>query len=211
MSYILNVPYADKDEAKELGAFWAAAIKKWVIPDHIKDLNRFQKWISVEPYSCIVRKPYLLAISTRECWKCAKEIPVVAPGAVNYYYLNYADEDHPDDNDLIWVKGEDPTLFSDVEHLDQPVLAYLNEHYPFYKYTYSKFIGSSYWANNCKYCGVLQGDNYLHEEPGGSFCPTIYDPVDLKIISFDLEYDPIIRGSYGGSQTEDMDFSVFLK
>lgn len=211
MPYILDVPYADKDQAKELGAFWAAAIKKWVIPDHIKNINSFQQWITVESYSCIIRKPYILALSTRVCWKCNKEIPVVAPGAVNYYYLDDADEDHPDDNELIWLKGESPTLFSDVEYLDPGMVDYLQEHYPFYKYTYSKFIDSSYWGNTCKYCGVLQGDNFLHNEPGGSFCPTEYDPVAVKIISFDLEYDPTISGSYGSSQTEDMDFSAFLK
>lgn len=206
MPYILNVPYADKDQAKELGAFWNTVLKKWVIPDHIKDINRFQKWISVESYSCIIRKPYLLALSTRECWKCNKEIPVVAPGALNYYYLDDADEDHPDDNALIWLKGESPTLFSDVEYLDPMMVEYLQEHYPFYKYTYSKFIDSSYWANTCKFCGVLQGDNFLHDEPGGSFCPTEYDPVAVKIISIDLDYDPVISGSYGGSQAEDIDF-----
>lgn len=39
----LNVPYAEKDAAKALGARWDAAIKKWYIPAG-KDVALFAKW-----------------------------------------------------------------------------------------------------------------------------------------------------------------------
>ncbi|MEI6145674.1 MAG: DUF5710 domain-containing protein [Methylococcales bacterium] len=39
----LNVPFAQKDEAKALGARWDAALKKWYITND-KDLNLFSKW-----------------------------------------------------------------------------------------------------------------------------------------------------------------------
>ena len=39
----LNVPYAQKDEAKALGARWNAAEKKWYITAD-KDLSIFAKW-----------------------------------------------------------------------------------------------------------------------------------------------------------------------
>lgn len=39
----LSVPYAQKDEAKALGARWDASQKKWYVPPD-KDLGLFAKW-----------------------------------------------------------------------------------------------------------------------------------------------------------------------
>lgn len=39
----LNVPFAEKDEAKRLGARWDAAARKWYVP-HGTDVNLFSKW-----------------------------------------------------------------------------------------------------------------------------------------------------------------------
>lgn len=39
----LNVPYAQKDEAKALGARWDATNKKWYAPAN-KDITLFVKW-----------------------------------------------------------------------------------------------------------------------------------------------------------------------
>jgi hypothetical protein len=39
----LNVPYAEKDQAKALGARWDASRKKWYVPDNI-DISAFAKW-----------------------------------------------------------------------------------------------------------------------------------------------------------------------
>ena len=39
----LNVPFAQKDEAKALGARWDAIKKKWFVPAD-KDITLFAKW-----------------------------------------------------------------------------------------------------------------------------------------------------------------------
>jgi hypothetical protein len=39
----LNVPFAQKDEAKELGARWDAIQKKWFVPAN-KDITLFARW-----------------------------------------------------------------------------------------------------------------------------------------------------------------------
>lgn len=39
----LTVPYAQKDEAKALGARWDPANKKWYVPAN-KDMTLFAKW-----------------------------------------------------------------------------------------------------------------------------------------------------------------------
>ncbi|HBA66761.1 MAG: hypothetical protein CVV06_06790 [Gammaproteobacteria bacterium HGW-Gammaproteobacteria-10] len=41
----LNVPYAQKDAAKALGARWDPAQKKWYIPGN-KDISLFAQWQS---------------------------------------------------------------------------------------------------------------------------------------------------------------------
>ncbi len=40
----LTVPYAQKDEAKSLGARWDPANKKWYVPSNI-DINLFSAWL----------------------------------------------------------------------------------------------------------------------------------------------------------------------
>ncbi|WP_229632085.1 DUF5710 domain-containing protein [Pseudoduganella violaceinigra] len=42
---ILNVPYAEKDEAKRLGARWDAARKKWYVPPGVS-MEPFSRWTS---------------------------------------------------------------------------------------------------------------------------------------------------------------------
>ena len=44
MSLLLNVPYAEKDEAKALGAKWNPELKKWYVENR-KDYYKFKKWI----------------------------------------------------------------------------------------------------------------------------------------------------------------------
>jgi hypothetical protein len=39
----LNVPYAEKNAAKALGARWDASNKKWYAPDNM-DMTLFEKW-----------------------------------------------------------------------------------------------------------------------------------------------------------------------
>lgn len=42
---VLNVPYAEKDEAKRLGAKWDAARKKWYVPQGV-NVEPFSRWVS---------------------------------------------------------------------------------------------------------------------------------------------------------------------
>lgn len=39
----LNVPYAEKDTAKALGAKWDATQKKWYVPSKL-DMSLFSRW-----------------------------------------------------------------------------------------------------------------------------------------------------------------------
>ena len=41
--FYLACPYAEKDEAKSLGARWDANARKWYVPDDV-DRNLFKRW-----------------------------------------------------------------------------------------------------------------------------------------------------------------------
>jgi hypothetical protein len=44
---LLNVPYAEKDEAKQLGARWDAARRKWYVPAGV-DPAAFSRWMAAD-------------------------------------------------------------------------------------------------------------------------------------------------------------------
>ena len=41
--FYLNCPYAEKNQAKDLGARWDKDAKKWYVPNDV-DRNLFKKW-----------------------------------------------------------------------------------------------------------------------------------------------------------------------
>jgi len=41
---VLNVPFAEKEDAKRLGAKWDAAKKKWYVPQGV-DVDAFSRWM----------------------------------------------------------------------------------------------------------------------------------------------------------------------
>ena len=45
MKTYLNCPFAEKDEAKALGARWDAQKKKWYVQD-VQDLAPFERWLA---------------------------------------------------------------------------------------------------------------------------------------------------------------------
>ena len=47
MTTFLTVPYAEKDQAKSLGARWNAEKKKWYVPDGT-NLAPFHKWMAAD-------------------------------------------------------------------------------------------------------------------------------------------------------------------
>ena len=67
----LQVPYAEKDEAKRLGARWDAANKVWYVPDGI-DPASFREWVPQEPTINMRSGSYFIAQSMTSCWKCGR-------------------------------------------------------------------------------------------------------------------------------------------
>lgn len=65
----LNVPYAEKDAAKALGARWDPAKKKWYAPEDL-EIGEFSKWlvdtgVSKTPVKAVAAKKSLQNVITQ--------------------------------------------------------------------------------------------------------------------------------------------------
>lgn len=186
MSLLLNVPYAEKDEAKSMGARWNPELKKWYVADK-KDYHKFTKWYKDKNANLIVMDHLYIVVGKQNCFKCKKQTNVVSFASDLYFSI---------DDEYFELFDEDINFISDVEGIPEPLLDYLNDNFKFYN-GYSKFAQASYLGNHCNHCGVLQGDFYLHHEPDSPFFIDSAEKVkELRILRVKLPFDLQISGSF---------------
>jgi hypothetical protein len=93
----LNVPFAQKDAAKALGARWDAVNKRWYVPAD-KDITLFAQWQpqsgALELSLTMTNKPRSRAPST----KTSSSVNNVTPGVTT----------HPADKDFVAYNGDEP-------------------------------------------------------------------------------------------------------
>lgn len=166
MSLLLNVPYAEKDEAKQLGAKWNPDLKKWYIPSK-KDYHKFEKWILNGTDSTYILCDHLYIIEgLHKCFKCKKQTKVIGFGVENYF--DVVDTSVYDDEEAFNYDSGEIHITSYIEKLPAALLDYLKINYNYY-YDFSKFLGESYYANHCQNCGILQGNNFIFGETNTPF------------------------------------------
>lgn len=201
----INVPYSDKDIAKSKGAFRDVEQKTWFVPDH-KDINDFQQWINKSKVSVIIKSPVSIALNSSDCYKCANKTAVISLASNNFYYLN-TDENE----DEKWFRADGWSFFSMPVFIENELVGKINKLFPNYKIAYSKTAESSYWANHCEHCGALQGDFFLHSEPGGAFFPLeIEEYEQLTFITVPSKFDIEIDADYSWLSNSD-DIPVYAK
>ena len=195
----INVPYSDKDSAKSKGAFWDVEQKTWFVPDH-KDINDFQQWINKSKVSVIIKSPVSIALNSSDCYKCANKTAVISLASNNFYYLN-TDENE----DEKWFRADGLSFFSMPVFIENEIAGKIKRLFPNYKIAYSKTAESSYWANHCEHCGALQGDFFLHSEPGGAFFPLeIEEYEQLTFITVPSKFDVEIDADYSWLSNADV-------
>lgn len=186
MLYI-NVPYAEKNEAKKLGAKWNPKMRSWYV-DNRGSYYKFHKWILTDAEEKTILCDYFFIVEgKRKCYNCHKEIEVIAFGVKKYCILynplEYRSKYSWGDNEI--------HLVSYIEPLNKKFLQYLNEKYN-YRLGYSKTVGDSYLANHCKHCNALQGDYYLYSENDSPFFVDTQETAHkLRLIKVRLEDDII--------------------
>ena len=195
----INVPYSDKDVAKSKGAFWDVEQKTWFVPDH-KDINDFHQWIDRSKVSVVIKSPVSIALNSSDCYKCANKTAVISLASNNFYYLN-TDENE----DEKWFRADGLSFFSMPVFIENEIAGKIKRLFPNYKIAYSKTAESSYRANHCEQCGALQGDLFLHSEPGGAFFPLeIEEYEQLTFITVPSKFDVEIDADYSWLSNADV-------
>jgi hypothetical protein len=196
---LLNVPYSEKDEAKQLGARWNPECKRWYVQNK-EDYPKFAKWI-IEQGNIVVCDALYVLEGNQKCFKCGKETRVIGFGLENFYEF----EGDPYDDDV------DVTYWSDVIRIVGPIapipkkiLDYLQSKYN-YKDRYSSTTGESHINNCCDNCDVLQGDFFLFSEVNSPFFLDSVEKIqNLKIYKIPLKQDIIINASVSYGSNDEM-------
>jgi hypothetical protein len=165
----LGVPYAEKDEAKRLGARWDPAMHAWYVPAGVSP-SAFARWLDPLPSqpaqpsttpaisvglgpTCTAR---LLAISER-CWQCRKHTGCLLGILVPEDLAEQVD--HPEgfvQFDLVaeaLATAVDPSLLRALRV--GPL-----------RLRFSRTVGGTYMSNGCCHCDALQGTFPLMEKLG---------------------------------------------
>lgn len=192
MSLLLDVPYKEKDKAKQLGAKWNVNLKKWYVESK-NDYYKFEKWIlsdKNEDANVIICDYLYIVEGVKECFKCHKRTKVIGFGIENYFHI------FKEDNEKTYMEYESKEIHiaSDLEALPKQFYKYLEE-----KYNYH--MGHSrYYANHCNHCDALQGNFFLFDEIDSPFfIYSISKAQGIKLYKIKLEYDFVasIDISYG--------------
>lgn len=190
MSLIIDVPYAEKDEAKSLGAKWNPNLKKWYVEER-KNYYKFEKWILGNKENVSILCDYFYIVEgTHICFKCNKPTKVIGFGVKNFFEV--FDSKEYDNEDNFCYYDDIIHIASHIEPLPKDLLDKLKEKHNYYE-SYSKTLNASYLANHCLNCKVIQGEFFLFGEVDTPFfVDSIEKAKKLKLYKIPLENDLIV-------------------
>lgn len=180
----LDVPWEEKDTAKQLGAKWDAAAKRWYVPEGVES-GPFQRWAikavpdQVAPASqfAIHADRFAILNGRLTCWKCKE------PTKVSAIFLDGYSEAEEESGGR--VQCADDAVVHGIVGLNAPVAALIKQHAPWMRPGYSKTRDQTYLAPHCQHCDALQGAWFL-SEPGAPFFPqTAQEAARLEVLWFD--------------------------
>ena len=195
MALILQVPYEEKDEAKALGAKWNPQLRKWYVESR-RDYHKFIKWILGRNEQVYILCDYFYIVEgIHRCFRCGNLTPVIGYGVKKYFDV-CAPEVYGEDE--TWsFEDNDIHIASHIEPLPEKLLNYLKNKYGYYT-SYSKTVQSSYLANHCSNCKVIQGDFYLFGEVDSPFFIDCEDQArKLRLYRVPLKNDIIVSADIG--------------
>jgi Domain of unknown function (DUF5710) len=202
----LNVPFAQKDEAKSLGAKWNPGLKKWLVPAGLSH-EPFRKWMptTAAPVATKTEKiyhqtliaPLWLLESHEDCYKChrvSKVFSIASQAIIDYDFdddgtVYYSRHDRAEENDHLSI--------CNLEMVDERIAKVLAKDAPNYRFDFSKTQGARVYMNHCEHCGAKLGDFFMHSEPGGAFFPDTYEEIEAMKRTLFESGEFAVRGSMG--------------
>lgn len=202
MSLLLNVPYSEKDYAKELGANWNPSLKKWYVNSR-SDYPKFLRWILGNLSETCILCDYLYIVEgIRRCYKCHHETKVIGFGIENYYQV--LDPEVYDTKAPIYYESGTIHIASELTGLPNKFYNFLKEKFN-YKQGYSATLKAICYANHCTYCDALQGNYFLFDEVDSPFWIDSPDSAaKLNLYRINLHHDHIINLSLGISSMDNL-------
>ncbi|ELU2058842.1 DNA primase [Salmonella enterica] len=222
--FYLNVPFEEKDLAKQKGAQWDQEQRKWFVPQG-KNPIYFIRWIkelNEHDYNVFSQRFYI-AESYQSCWRCKKTTPVFGIFLPRWY--KYRDVicgvDPAEWEDCIldeWYETSSPkgmeyfdsknnmiyrwltsrvwwTDLTKIEIISTSALSRINEYSKLYYPSHSKTAKMNYYANHCCHCNAMQGDFMMFNEPGGVFFPVTHEQAE-KIRFHEVNETIFAKASY---------------
>ena len=190
--FYLNVPYAEKDEAKKLGAKWNSERKQWYAPS--SDLyDKFAKWMPEGEYEIITDHIYLVE-GLQKCPNCGKETRVFTLACDTYMSCYIYNDDEEDDDDNSIEMYDDSMCFCKIQLTDS-IRKKIMTKFPFVNAT--KYIN-----NHCEFCNKAITNIFTHGigifdlcvSPDGK--PETYKFYKIKLEE-DIKGEVDINGIYG--------------
>lgn len=183
MKVILNVPFQEKDEAKNLGAIWDPARKTWYAK--YGEEEKFFKWINEEKSNefNIKANYFYIAESITRCDSCRKQTKVFSYFIDIYETLHVVEQFDGNENfKLFWIEEFNPSFISHISHLNQYAQMAMLDHSRNYRISER----SKGFLNHCERCNAAQSEFRLHNEPGEAFCPVELSDIEyLKLYRID--------------------------
>lgn len=154
----LNVPYEEKEHAKQFGAKWDANLKLWYVigNEDFSLLEKVSKWFFKYRYK--INCPLFLIEVDVKCSNCGHRVPVQC---LSIDSKNISENDSflpPERNYVLLIKY--------LMELDPTMLSLMLKHTKTYKRVFSKTYGEYVYMNHCKSCRFKIGDNFLHTSKG---------------------------------------------
>lgn len=194
----LNVPFAQKDEARQLGAKWDAGGKTWYVPEGILP-HPFTRWIP-RPHVVNLRADYFFLARTGDyCWKCGK---------ATWVYAVYFDQQPTIIEGREMVDGElqeiyshpfyGPGFASGLTWVNEAAVAAIQELAPLWRLDHSEKALAKYFMNHCMMCQAKHGDFAMFVEPQSPFHP-IDDAhrESIKLRSIEVPFEADHDGYHG--------------
>jgi len=210
----MNVPYAEKDTAKAMGAKWDSKLKKWYYHGPIEDYIKFAKWIADGREHTTIAYEYVYIVEgMRQCYKCMKPTRVIGLGIGEHIELVQHEDGSYEIGIMMEYEGDGPLHLAWADSEDDIPPALL--HYLVGKYNvktgYSGIAGKCF-ANHCDNCGAIQGNWHLFNEdsPLTAFIPDGPELKErlsqLKIYGIGIDENLVLDWEFGYGSNDELYF-----